>query len=361
MKASGIGVTRSIDFLRADVGGPSQNAMLEMRCGDSVRQSLLFGETIEDFKWLFQTWVDAMGGVHPKTINTDQDAAIAGGGVSGYTGDADDNFHIPSNVLANVGVHMHELSSGTLATQSSQACDLLDPYIVVTKGRVAKRMKGPIELSRSGAKMCRGCNKLVVGHDKCNYPYLKSVDPTNQSYNIDVISTARGMGRGHGRRGLNTTVWLDEGSQLKGYGQVHIDFESEVIPCKNQEIGAQSNLNTDKHGEIVGDLGDLLQCMSMMNHEIHHLKKEVCFLKEADKCCELDVSAIKRNQVLMVVVICAILAGLLALGQQHFGTEKLHWCGRNLEQRANDFTNPTASKRDELLKRRKKHTLGPDG
>ncbi|KAL5981042.1 hypothetical protein ACLOJK_028962 [Asimina triloba] len=206
---------------------------------------------------------------------------------------------------------MHELSSGTLATQSSQACDLLDPYIVVTKGRVAKRMKGPIELSRSGAKMCRG--------------------------------------------------WLDEGSQLKGYGQVHIDFESEVIPCKNQEIGAQSNLNTDKHGEIVGDLGDLLQCMSMMNHEIHHLKKEVCFLKEADKCCELDVSAIKRNQVLMVVVICAILAGLLALGQQHFGTEKLHWCGRNLEQRANDFTNPTASKRDELLKRRKKHTLGPDG
>ncbi|KAL5987280.1 hypothetical protein ACLOJK_038442 [Asimina triloba] len=122
--------------------------------------------------------------------------------------------------------------------------------------------------------------------------------------------------------------WLDEGSQSTGYDQVHIDSESEVLPCKNQEIGAQSNLNTDKHGEIAGDIGDLLQCMSMMNHEIRHLKKEVRFLKEADRRRELDASAIKRNQVLMVVFICAILA--------HYPT------------------------RDELLKRRKKHAVGPD-
>ncbi|XP_058114045.1 protein FAR1-RELATED SEQUENCE 5-like isoform X2 [Magnolia sinica] len=37
---------------------------------------LLFNETIEDFKWLFRTWLKAMGGKHPKTIITDQDSAI---------------------------------------------------------------------------------------------------------------------------------------------------------------------------------------------------------------------------------------------------------------------------------------------
>ena len=37
---------------------------------------LLFGETTEDFRWLFQAWLDAMGGVQPKTIITDQDPAI---------------------------------------------------------------------------------------------------------------------------------------------------------------------------------------------------------------------------------------------------------------------------------------------
>ncbi|KAL5992930.1 hypothetical protein ACLOJK_013849 [Asimina triloba] len=272
---------------------------------------------------------------------------------------------------------MHGLSSGTLATQSSQACGLLDPHIVVTKGRVAKRMKGPLELPRSGAKMCRGCNKLVVGHDKRNCPYLKTVDPTNQSYNTDVISTARGMGRGRGRRGIFLSIyciriflrrhvgrremassstgsiyqsgyklncscglptvvltshtrknpgrrflrcsqykdstrrcsffrWLDEGSQSTGYGQVHVDSESEVLPCKNQKMGAQSNVNTDKHGEIAGDIGDLLQCISMMNHEIRHLKKEVRFLKEADRRRELDASAIKRNQGFIVLSITSL-------------------------------------------------------
>ncbi|KAL6001960.1 hypothetical protein ACLOJK_040524 [Asimina triloba] len=60
---------------------------------------------------------------------------------------------------------MHGPSSGTLATQSSQACGLLDPHIVATKGRVPKRYKRPLELPRS-----------------------------------DVVNTARGMGRGRGRR-----------------------------------------------------------------------------------------------------------------------------------------------------------------
>ncbi|XP_058111164.1 protein FAR1-RELATED SEQUENCE 5-like [Magnolia sinica] len=38
---------------------------------------LLFGETIEDFEWLFQSWLQAMGGKLPKAIITDQDPAIA--------------------------------------------------------------------------------------------------------------------------------------------------------------------------------------------------------------------------------------------------------------------------------------------
>ncbi|XP_058114046.1 protein FAR1-RELATED SEQUENCE 5-like [Magnolia sinica] len=38
--------------------------------------ALLFSETIEDFKWLFRTWLKAMGGKHPKTVVTYQDSAI---------------------------------------------------------------------------------------------------------------------------------------------------------------------------------------------------------------------------------------------------------------------------------------------
>jgi hypothetical protein len=46
------------------------------------KQSILFGcallwdETEESFVWLLSTWLEAMSGVCPKTIITDQDAAI---------------------------------------------------------------------------------------------------------------------------------------------------------------------------------------------------------------------------------------------------------------------------------------------
>jgi len=40
--------------------------------------ALLFNETIESFVWLFETFLTAMSGKHPRTIFTDQDAAMAG-------------------------------------------------------------------------------------------------------------------------------------------------------------------------------------------------------------------------------------------------------------------------------------------
>ncbi|KAL5997717.1 hypothetical protein ACLOJK_008647 [Asimina triloba] len=43
---------------------------------DDRGRGLLFDETVDYFKWLFGTWLHAVGGVHPKTIITDQDAVI---------------------------------------------------------------------------------------------------------------------------------------------------------------------------------------------------------------------------------------------------------------------------------------------
>uniref|UniRef100_A0A2N9GWH9 SWIM-type domain-containing protein n=1 Tax=Fagus sylvatica TaxID=28930 RepID=A0A2N9GWH9_FAGSY len=39
--------------------------------------ALLYDETVESFKWLFKTFLSAMSGKHPKTILTDQSAAMA--------------------------------------------------------------------------------------------------------------------------------------------------------------------------------------------------------------------------------------------------------------------------------------------
>ena len=40
--------------------------------------ALIFNETIESFVWLFETFLKAMSGKHPRTIFTDQDTAMAG-------------------------------------------------------------------------------------------------------------------------------------------------------------------------------------------------------------------------------------------------------------------------------------------
>ncbi|KAK9148133.1 hypothetical protein Scep_006890 [Stephania cephalantha] len=39
--------------------------------------ALLYDETIESFKWLFEAFIEAMAGQKPKTILTDQDQAMA--------------------------------------------------------------------------------------------------------------------------------------------------------------------------------------------------------------------------------------------------------------------------------------------
>ena len=43
----------------------------------SIHADLLYDETIESFKWLFKTFLSAMSGKQPKTILTDQSAAMA--------------------------------------------------------------------------------------------------------------------------------------------------------------------------------------------------------------------------------------------------------------------------------------------
>ncbi|KAL5979627.1 hypothetical protein ACLOJK_019538 [Asimina triloba] len=58
---------------------------------------------------------------------------------------AGDNFIIIGDELDNIAVDRLRGRSGILATLSSQACPLLDPYVVKTKGRTAKRIKGPLE------------------------------------------------------------------------------------------------------------------------------------------------------------------------------------------------------------------------
>ncbi|KAL6012770.1 hypothetical protein ACLOJK_003259 [Asimina triloba] len=111
---------------------------------------------------------------------------------------ADDNFNVQSDALAIVP--MYTFSTGTpICTQTSQACVIRDPHIVHTKGRTSKRMKGQLEHPRSGPKLCRGCNQLVVGHDKRNCPQSKNTAPISRSDHTADSSIGRGRGRG----------WLD--------------------------------------------------------------------------------------------------------------------------------------------------------
>ncbi|KAL5993872.1 hypothetical protein ACLOJK_038229 [Asimina triloba] len=105
--------------------------------------------------------------------------------------------------------------------------------------------------------------------------------------------------------------WLDGGGQSKGSNEVHIHSEADNLTHKYHESESQSEVQTDKQDEIVGDMGELLQCVSMLNKEIRQLKKEVRALKEVDRHHALDVSVLRRNQVIIafimgviVVVIC---------------------------------------------------------
>ncbi|KAK2428515.1 hypothetical protein QL285_027031 [Trifolium repens] len=74
--------------------------------------SLLYDETISSFRWLFETFLKAMGGVKPKTILTDQDAAMAKAFslVMPETFHGLCTWHIRQNALRHVN-HLYQRSS----------------------------------------------------------------------------------------------------------------------------------------------------------------------------------------------------------------------------------------------------------
>ena len=74
--------------------------------------TLLYDETIPSFKWLFETFLKAMGGKKPKTILTDQDAAMANAisVVMPETFHGLCTWHIRQNALRHVN-HLYQKSS----------------------------------------------------------------------------------------------------------------------------------------------------------------------------------------------------------------------------------------------------------
>ncbi|XP_058079540.1 protein FAR1-RELATED SEQUENCE 5-like isoform X1 [Magnolia sinica] len=77
---------------------------------------------------------------------------------------------------------------------------VLDPIVVSTKGRTSKRFKSGRE---ENSKLCRGCNKWVIGHDKRNCPIYNQLDNASEeaSYGTNI---ERGKGKAVGRpRGKN--------------------------------------------------------------------------------------------------------------------------------------------------------------
>jgi len=74
--------------------------------------ALLYDETIPSFKWLFETFLKAMGGKKPKTIMTDQDAAMAKAIslVMPETFHGLCTWHIRQNALRHVN-HLYQKSS----------------------------------------------------------------------------------------------------------------------------------------------------------------------------------------------------------------------------------------------------------
>ncbi|KAL5983917.1 hypothetical protein ACLOJK_018015 [Asimina triloba] len=96
--------------------------------------------------------------------------------------------------------------------------------------------------------------------------------------------------------------WLDVGGQSKSSDEVRIHSEADNLTHKYHESESQSEVQTDKQDEIVGDMGELLQCVSMVNKEIRQLKKEVRSLKEVDRRHALDASVLRRNQVIIAFI-----------------------------------------------------------
>ncbi|KAL6009640.1 hypothetical protein ACLOJK_000068 [Asimina triloba] len=85
---------------------------------------------------------------------------------------------------------------------------------------------------------------------------------------------------------------------------VFLEFQKELVDNWHysiERIGGEDVMKhwiclEDKHDKKVNDIGDLVHCVSVLNQEVRHLKKEVHTLKEADRRRGLEQIDIKRNQ-----------------------------------------------------------------
>ncbi|KAI5424676.1 hypothetical protein KIW84_030748 [Lathyrus oleraceus] len=162
------------------------------------QQSILFGcallwdETIESFFWLLSTWLEAMSGISPKTIITDQDAAISNA-VAKYYGSLPRTIrkrftirktsrycNSKQNGIAKLDLLDIEESNKKFVDSASEDMPkvfdvniaLHDPPLIATKGRPRTlRMKSSLEMVRKGSSStCSYCMKK--GHTKPKCPNL---------------------------------------------------------------------------------------------------------------------------------------------------------------------------------------------
>ncbi|KAL5973096.1 hypothetical protein ACLOJK_037122 [Asimina triloba] len=172
-------------------------------------------------------------------------------GYSEPTGTSFDNVNNIGDEFVNVAIHMVGDTSGTPASQSSQAYGILDPHIVKIKGRTAKRFKGPLEQPRARAKLCRGCNERV--------------DP---------------------QRDYTFFRWFDEQGQTRSATEMDVHFEAINHPQTDEVIAA--------------NFRELLRCVEALK-ESHHaetswMKLKHKALKKRVKRNEMDATVLRRNQ-----------------------------------------------------------------
>ncbi|KAL5976664.1 hypothetical protein ACLOJK_020997 [Asimina triloba] len=214
---------------------------------------------------------------------------------------AGDNFNVQSDPL--LAVQNATFSSGTpICTQTSQPTVIQDPHVVQTKGRTSKRLKGPLEHPRSVPKLCRGCNQLVVGHDKRNCPQLKSVGPSLRPESTAYASIGRGRGMSDG------------GSISKSGDEV--------------SSHSQSYSGMEKIVELESDFGDLVGCVSDLKDfqlaestrlkltsqaELQQLKEKIRRLEEAESKRQMKMDYLNRLIALHSAMFCIIFAALCYL------------------------------------------------
>ena len=130
------------------------------------------------------------------TVNASNEVPIQGNA----TGVASDNFQFGANEAAVAVGTLDGSSSDVLPSQSSHVRGAIsDPTQSQHKGRSSRRMRSHLEEPVPGSRLCRGCRKHVVGHDKRTCPELR--EPDNQTGTEEQREVVSNRGRGRGRRG----------------------------------------------------------------------------------------------------------------------------------------------------------------